>query len=124
MQTQTQYGFTLIELLVTLVLLGMVTAVVAPALDSWLNSRQLAAERDSLANEFASLPLKASTRGKSIVIENHDQLSFLDSAITITEPITVLSNGYCLGGVVELSQGELMHRFKINRPFCEMTHED
>ena len=119
MSRQRCEGFTLIELLVTLVLLGLITSVVAPGIESWVASRQIAAERDALKNELAGLPLKASVNSKSILITSKDQLSMVDVEIAITEPIIVLANGYCVGGSFELVQGGLQHRFLVKQPLCD-----
>lgn len=113
-------GFTLIELLITLVLFGLIAALVGPGIDSWLTSLQAAAEGDAVASEVAGLPLIANMRGQRIIISNPAQLSLADLDIQITEPIDVLENGFCLGGSFQLRQGERIRRFKVRPPFCEV----
>ena len=118
-----QSGFTLIELLVALVLLGLVTTLAFPAVDSWFLSRQLASERNALANELSALPLKANIRGEVITITNPDQLASIDNAFAIKTPISVLSNGYCLGGSFQLVQDDMTKRYKVTSPFCDVKGE-
>ena len=118
-----QSGFTLVELLVALVLLGLVTTLAFPAVDAWFLSRQLASERNALANELAGLPLKASIRGEVITITTPDQLSNVDNNLVITSPITVLSNGYCLGGSLQLVQDEMISNYAVTSPLCEVKRE-
>ena len=117
MFTVSQSGFTLIELLVTLVLLGLVTSLLGPSVNSWLTSRQAAATRDAIANQIAGLPLKASINNETIIITHLDQLGLADTEAEIIEPITVLSNGFCKGGTFKLSQGQRLYRFAIKQPF-------
>ena len=120
MFTGSQSGFTLIELLVTLVLLGLVTTLLGPNVNSWLTSRQAAATRDAIANQLAGLPLKANMRGESIVITDSRQLMPSDINLQITQPIEVLANGFCVGGAFELLHQERVERFLVNQPFCEV----
>lgn len=123
MRCLTQSGFTLIELLVTLVLLGLVAMLAFPAVDSWFLSRQLAAERNALANELAGLPLKANISGNLITITTPDQLASVDNAFAIKEPIFVLSNGYCVGGSFHLVQDDVINRYTVTSPFCDVKRE-
>ena len=123
MRLITQSGFTLIELLVAFVLLGLVTTLAFPAVDSWFLSRQLASERNALANELSALPLKANIRGEVITITNPDQLASIDNAFAIKTPISVLPNGYCLGGSFQLVQDDMTERYKVTSPFCDVKRE-
>lgn len=115
-------GFTLIEVLITLMLLGLVASLAFPGVDSWLTSRQKAAEREVFAAALASLPLRARVNGEAIVISRIDQLMVDNVKASFLEPVTVLESGFCLGGLVELSQGQNTQRLKIKAPFCDVEY--
>ncbi|GGD57590.1 hypothetical protein GCM10011357_11250 [Lacimicrobium alkaliphilum] len=110
----------MIELLVTLVLLGLIAAVAAPGLESWLAAREAASQRSALAGELALLPLKTSRSGNSILIENSRQLETPDLDVDIIRPIQVLGNGYCRGGEIVLRQGPRRYRFDVMAPYCAL----
>jgi prepilin-type N-terminal cleavage/methylation domain-containing protein len=113
-------GFTMVELLVTLVLLGLIASVAAPGLDAWLRARQAAAIRMSLASEMALLPLQAVTQGQALLIGSRQQLQ-QDMPIQFIKPVSVLANGYCVGGKVSLLQSTQKVEFDILPPFCEVS---
>ena len=115
-------GFTIVEVLITLTLLGMVASVIFPGVDSWLSSRQKAAEKDVLASALAGLPLRAQIYGKPIVINKMDQLKVDNIDAVFLEPVIVLASGFCRGGLVELSQGRRTQRLKVKAPFCDVEY--
>lgn len=118
----TKHGFTLIELLVTLTILGLSSSLVAPAVMTWLDSREAAAKRTTLANTLAMLPMEASRSGKRIIIENAADLRIDDdSGITIKKKIIVLENGYCNGGRIVLSLPPRVYTYSVTQPFCEVV---
>ena len=80
--------------------------------------RQFAAERDALASEFALLPLKASVTGQQVIIDDSSQIAPLESEVIVTQPITVLSNGFCMGGELQLMQDKTQRRFAVKPPFA------
>lgn len=110
----------MVELLVTLVLLGLIASVVLPGLESWLASRQASAMRMSLTNELALLPLKANRSGQQIIISHVDQLNVEELEASFPVPITVLANGYCLGGEVLMIQRGKPIALDVISPFCEV----
>ncbi|MBD1389803.1 hypothetical protein IC617_10225 [Neiella sp. HB171785] len=112
----------MIELLVTLVLLGLIAAVVAPGLESWLKAREAAAVRSGLASELAMLPVKASQFSQPIVIESVAQLSLDNVNLVFHQPVVVLANGYCLGGKAELQFDDRRYPFDVTEPFCEVQY--
>jgi prepilin-type N-terminal cleavage/methylation domain-containing protein len=113
-------GFTMIELLVTLVLLGLIASVAAPGIDAWLRSRQASAVRLALSSEMALLPLKAKNLGEHLLINSVGQLDQPDLPLRFIAPISVLSNGYCQGGQVELMQNSQAIVFDVLPPLCEV----
>lgn len=113
-------GFTMVELLVVLVLLGLITSAVVPALSSSLSSRTAAVQRTELSEKIALLPLKAQLSNQKIVIDNAEMLS-IEGDVTITLPIVVLANGFCLGGQLSIVQGSRQYEFAVNAPLCDLS---
>ena len=114
-------GFTMVELLVTLVLLGLIASVAAPGLDSWLRSREAASVRMTLVSEMALLPLQANRLGKALLINSSEQLQQQDLPIHFIQPVSVLANGYCIGGKISLEQKERQIEYDVLPPFCEVS---
>lgn len=118
-------GFTMIELLVTLVLLGLITSMAVPGIESWLRARQASSVRMALSNEMTLLPLQAKMSGQRLELSEASQLSDSSLPLRFIEPVIVLANGYCLGGQVALmqnstSQNSSETRFDILPPLCEV----
>lgn len=117
-----QAGFTLVELLITLVILGLASSLVGPALFSWLDSREAASRRTTLENSLAMLPLEVQRKGEAVTIENAVDLGIDDiRGITINEPVRILSNGYCQGGRVTLTLSARQYQYQVLPPFCEVA---
>ncbi len=74
-------GFTLIEMLVVLLIAGMLTAVVVPAMERMSRSAQLKSEHDAILGELDGLGYEAFLSGKSVT------LSGSVSAVAATYPI-------------------------------------
>lgn len=122
-------GFTMIELLVTLVLLGLITSMAVPGIDSWLRARQASSVRIALSNEMTLLPLQAKMSGLRLQLNEVSQLSDNSLPLRFIEPVIVLPNGYCLGGQVALRQNSTSQnasetRFDILPPLCEVRRHD
>ncbi|MBT1064899.1 prepilin-type N-terminal cleavage/methylation domain-containing protein [Bowmanella sp. Y26] len=117
-------GFTMIELLVTLVLLGLIVAVVAPGMDAWLMAREAAAQRAMVAGKLMLLPLEANRSGQTIRINSATDLGLNDVALKFEPAIEVNSNGYCRGGAFTLTQGQRAYHFEVLPPFCEVKQRD
>ncbi len=119
--SRTNSGFTLIELLVTLSILGFITALAAPAINSWLASRSNDALRQELSANLALLPLKALSEGRSLRIETADELVDDPTNVTITSPIVVMHNGYCKGGEVATGLDTARRQYRVTAPFCRLS---
>lgn len=113
-------GFTLIELLVVLVLLGLISSVVSPAVFKWMNSREADAKRTELQNVFNALPLQAIFTSTEIVIANKSDIESV-SDIIIEEPIVVTKNGFCLGGKFSVQINSVEYEYSVEKPFCRIT---
>ncbi len=110
----------MIELLVTMVLLGLIVAVVAPGLESWLSSRKADAVRMEVSSKFAMLPLVANRSGQSVIIDTADKLGVADISLSFPQPIIVNANGFCQGGRFQLQQGDSPVNFDVLSPYCEV----
>jgi len=113
-------GFTMVELLVTLVLLGLISAMVAPGLESWLAARQASAVRMEINSQLAMLPLLANRSVQQVVVDSAAKLNLLDANITFTQPIVVNANGFCQGGQFQLQQNNYVSTFDVLAPYCEV----
>ena len=124
----------MIELLVTLVLLGLITSMAVPGIDSWLRARQASSVRTALSNEMTLLPLQAKMLGRQLELSEVSQLSDSSLPLRFIQPVIVLANGYCLGGQVALLQAAISQnsnspnanetRFDVLPPLCEVVRHD
>ena len=124
----------MIELLVTLVLLGLITSMAVPGIDSWLRARQASSVRLALSNEMTLLPLQAKMSGQRLELSETSQLSDNSLPLRFIQPVVVLANGYCLGGQVALLQDPTSQNsnssnanetlFDVVPPLCEVRRHD
>ena len=115
-------GFTLIELLVTLVLLGLISSVVSPAIFRWMESREADAKRTELQNAISALPLTALFSNSDQIIADPSSIKIeSDSQIQIEKPIIVTRNGYCVGGQITATIRDTVYSYNVSAPFCTIT---
>lgn len=114
----------MVELLVTLVLLGLITSLAVPGIDSWLRARQVSSVRTALSNEMTLLPLQAKMSGQRFEISAAAQLSDTSLPLRFIQPVVVLANGYCLGGQVALLQSSQEVIFDVVPPLCEVRRHE
>lgn len=115
-------GFTLIELLIALVLLGLISSVVSPAVFKWMDSREAAAKQSELANVISALPIKALLTNSEQIITDASQLPQLsDINAAVESPIIISNTGYCMEGVLVSEIGGKQHRYEIKAPFCQIV---
>lgn len=116
--TLTSKGYTLIEILVVLVILGLITALVIPNVNTWLSSREKATKVKELQATLSLMPLKASNLQDGLRFPEGSTIEGLEDFV-VTKEIVVLANGYCLGG--ELTFSETGEVFTASPPLCEIT---
>lgn len=116
-------GFTLIELLVTLVMLGLISSVVSPAIFKWMESREAATKRTELQNAVSALPLKALFSNSKQIIVEAEQLGIGLDNVTIEKPIVITKNGYCVSGEFTALIGGSSYAYVISDPFCTISLE-
>ena len=121
-QTKASQGFTLIEILIALVLLGLISSVVSPAVFKWMEAREAAAKRAELENIISALPLKSLLTNKKQVITSSSQLTALSNMpFVIERPIVVSNTGFCVEGTLIADIGDKQVRYDVEAPFCKIT---
>lgn len=121
-----QRGFTLLEMIVVLAILGLATALVAPAalrgIDSWRRQSEL----DSLLDQIRALPGNARASGKPIALSD-ETLKAKDAplriagewALGVPTPWKVNANGVCQGGQVTIGNRYGSRTIRVGSPFCD-----
>ena len=120
-RTNKSNGFTLIELLIALVLLGLISSVVSPAVFKWMESREAAAKRSELENVIASLPIEALLTNNEQVITDASQLPQLSNIEAfIDSPIIISNTGFCVEGTLMAKIGSKQYKYEVEAPFCKI----
>lgn len=123
-----QRGFTLLEMIVVLAILGLATALVAPAALSGIDSWRRQSELDSLLDQIRALPGNARARGKPIVLSD-DTLKAKDAplriagdwTLSVPAPWQVGGNGVCQGGKIAIGNRYGSRTVAVAAPFCDPT---
>lgn len=117
-------GFTLLELLVVMLLLGLATALVAPAGLRSLQSWQRADERQAALGAITALPMacRRAGAGRTLAAGEHDASS-LDGLpdgwrLELFEPLVLQANGVCFGATGTLAAEGVSLAITIKAPFC------
>lgn len=128
----TPAGFTLLEMVVVLSILGLVTALTAPALLRGIDSWQRKAQFDELVEQVRGLPAQARLGGRPLRID--DALLASDKTplalepgwtLAVVTPWTVRPNGVCDSGELDIGQGGgRTSRVRVEAPFCEPVLAD
>ncbi len=119
-------GFTLLEMVVVLAIVGLATAIVAPATLRGIETWQRQGEMESLIDQVRGLPAAARTQGRDIVISG-DTLATDTPVLRVAPgwtvstdvPWTVRNNGVCDGGIIRLSKGGRSATIEALAPFCD-----
>lgn len=122
--SESHAGFTLLELVVVLALVTLLGAVILPNLIKMQQAWKSRTELQDIVSQLRSLGYRARLQGLEVSIgpqglEPVDMLA-LPSGWTLSARLPVLyrRNGACLGGKVELIQGEVHHEFDLGPPLC------
>lgn len=131
-------AFSIIEMLVVLVIVGLLTAVVAPNAFTWLRAANNASVDSEVRAMLGSLPLNARLYGKRAVLDTHQDISHwfddilqplptasssLQSMQMKFEPtLYVASNGFCGDSTLTLIATEkVVRRYQVNSPYCQVN---
>lgn len=119
-------GFTLLEMVVVLSILGLATAIAAPAMLRGIETWQRRGEVDAVLDQIRGLPATARAQGRDLLISD-ETLAAPDAplkaspgwTVTTTEPWRVHHNGVCGGGVVQLEMDGRATTIEASAPFCD-----
>lgn len=121
-----QVGFTLLEIVVVLALLGLATALVAPAglrtIEAWRRSTDV----DAILSGLSGIGAHARQVGRALHLESGDDLTGVVTLpegwrIELDAPLSVQANGACAPGSGRLLADGYMQGFEIQTPFCRAT---
>lgn len=118
-------GFTLLELVVVLALLGLATALVAPAGFRTIATWRRATDVDAAMGVLKALGARARQEGRALQFDAGDvdpaRLEDLPEGWTVhlETPLAVQPNGACSGTSGQLRQeGGYVRAFVLQPPFC------
>ncbi|MDX2221967.1 MAG: prepilin-type N-terminal cleavage/methylation domain-containing protein [Rhodospirillaceae bacterium] len=124
-------GFTLLEVLVVLAILGLAAAAVGPRLAAMYDSIAFAMTRETLEQDLSALPYQAFVAGTDMVLgETPKGAQLADGAVPATlvlpdgwnldvpQPIWFRASGFCSGGTVVVTVGEISETYILRAPQC------
>lgn len=119
-------GFTLLEMVVVLSILGLATAIVAPATLRGIETWQRRGEIESVLDQVRGLPAAARAQGRDVVI-SADTLAADPPVLRLgpgwtastDAPWTVRHNGVCDGGIIRLMNNGRIATIEARAPFCD-----
>lgn len=117
-------GFTLLELVVVLALLGLATALVAPAGFRMIASWRRATEVDAALGALVALGAQAQQQGRALRLEagpvpTKDVPGLPEGwTVVLARPLAVQANGACGGSGGELRAEGYVRPFELQAPFC------
>ncbi|MDH0287784.1 type II secretion system GspH family protein [Pseudomonas sp. GD04087] len=123
-----QGGFTLLELVVVLAIVTLLGAVVLPNLVKMQQAWKFRIELQDIVSQIRSLGYRARLQHVEARIGSQGMLpEYLlvlppGWKLTTQVPVIYRSNGACLGGKVELIQGDQRREFDLIPPLCVPEH--
>lgn len=119
-------GFTLLEMIVVLAILGLATALVAPAALRGIDSWRRQSEIDSLLDQIRAMPGAARSRGGAIVLSDATLASAQPPLrvaqawhLSVPSPWQVSAAGVCEGGQVLVANEYGARTIVVAPPFCD-----
>ena len=115
-----QRGFTLLELLVVLVLVGMIAGMVGPRFIDLAERLRHRNEWQTLQQRINGLPMEVQQTGRPMALQELPWMLPAGWQLKTERPVRYLSNGVCLGGQLQLLQGdEVKRRIVLTPPYCQ-----
>lgn len=119
-------GFTLLEMVVVLAILGLATALVAPAALRGIDSWRRQSEIDALLDQVRAMPGDARAQGRAIVVSDAALASpkpplrvSAEWRLSAPTPWQVSASGVCEGGEVRIGNDYGERRIVVSAPFCD-----
>lgn len=119
-------GFTLLEMIVVLAILGLATAMVAPAAIRGIDSWRRQSELDSLLDQIRALPGEARGRGRAITLDDESLKASTpplrvapEWTLGVPKAWSVSANGVCGGGEVTIGNEVGQRTIVVSAPFCD-----
>ncbi|GGZ70843.1 hypothetical protein GCM10008101_26510 [Lysobacter xinjiangensis] len=119
-------GFTLLEMIVVLAILGLTTAIVAPAVLRGIDAWKRRGELDALINQVRGLPAEARSAGRTLEIsdevlagESPPLTVAPEFRLTTKNPWKVRHNGVCDSAELQLASESREVRIAVDAPFCD-----
>ncbi len=120
-------GYTLLEIVVVMALLGLATAMAAPAAYRMIGSWTEAEQVDGVMKALGRLPLRQRDAGRQLTVPAGDaeaatMLAPLPEGwrLELQEPLTVAVNGACTESRGTLQTARQTLDFRIEAPFCRI----
>lgn len=120
-------GFTLLELVVVLALLGLATALVAPAGFRMIETWRRATEIDTALGALSGLGEQARREGRSLRFRTGrvegEAIPGIPAGwnVDLAAPLDVQANGACSASRGMLRQGAHTRAFAIEAPYCRAS---
>lgn len=111
-----QRGFTLLELLVVLVLVGMIAGMVGPRFIDLAERLRHRNEWQTLQQRINGLPMEVQLTGRPMALQELPWMLPAGWQLKTERPVRYLSNGVCLGGQLQLLQGDEVKRRIVLTP--------
>lgn len=113
-------------MIVVLAILGLVTAMVAPAALRGIDTWRRQSEQDALLDQIRALPGNARASGRPVLVSDKTLAAakpplHIAADWTLRVPATwrVHANGVCDGGEVQISNAYGTRVIKVASPFCD-----
>lgn len=121
-------GFTLLELLVVLSILGVATALAAPAVSGSIDAWRRQAAVDAVVEQVRGWPADARSAGRPLLVTDDPdaadraELSVPEGwELVVPQPWRVRANGACEGGMLQLLRNGSSVELEVLAPFCEIA---
>lgn len=123
-------AFTLLEMVVVVAVLGLATALVAPAMLRGLDSWRRQAALDGVLDQVRALPGRARGTGRAIVVDEtslkgpQPPLRVADAwSLSVPAAWKVHATGVCEGGEIRMSNAYSTRTVRVTAPFCDPVLE-